>query len=106
MIMGNLTRDPEIRYTTKGTAIAELSLAINRTWTNDAGEKKEDVTFIECKAFGKTAETMGKFLKKGRPLFVEGRLDVEEWEDKETKKPRRRTVVIVEGFQFLGDKKD
>ena len=101
ILAGNLTRDPEMRYTPKGTAIAEIGLAINRTWISEAGEKKSDVCFVDCKAFGKPAETLSQYVKKGSPLLVEGRLDLEEWEDKESKKNRRKLTVIIEGFQFL-----
>jgi single-strand DNA-binding protein len=101
ILAGNMTRDPEMRYTPKGTAIAVFSLAVNRKWTTEAGEKKEDVCFIDCKAFGKSAETLAQYTAKGHPLLVEGRLDLEEWEDKETKKNRQKLSVVVEGFQFL-----
>ena len=103
ILVGNLTRDPETRYTPKGTAICQIGLAINRSWKTESGEKKEDVVFIDCKAFGKSAETLAQYTRKGRPLLIEGRLDVEEWEDKTSKEKRRKTVVIVESFQFLGD---
>ena len=75
--MGNLTRDPEVRYTPKGTAIANIGLAVNRTWTNENGEKKEEVTFVDIEVWGRQAETMGQYLSKGRPLFVEGRLKLD-----------------------------
>jgi len=101
ILAGNLTRDPETRYTPKGTAIAGFGLAINRTWTNEAGEKKEKVCFVDCKAFGKSAEILTQYVKKGNPLLVEGRLELESWEDKESKDKRQKLVVLVEGFQFL-----
>ena len=84
ILVGNLTRDPELRYTPKGTAIAKIGLAVNRVWTNEAGEKKEEVTFVDVDAFGKTAETIGQYLKKGRPILIEGRLRYQTWEDKQS----------------------
>ena len=74
LLMGNLTRDPEVRYTPKGTAIANIGLAVNRRWTTDAGEQKEDVTFVDVEVWGRQAETVGQYLSKGKPIFVEGRL--------------------------------
>ena len=100
--MGNLTRDPELRYTPKGTAIAKISLAINRVWTNDAGEKKEEVTFVEIDCFGRTAENVGQYMRKGRPMMVEGRLKLDQWDDKQTGQKRQRLGVIAETVQFLG----
>ena len=73
MIIGNLTRDPEIKYTPKGTAIADIGLAVNRNYTTDSGEKREEVTFIDVTLWGRVAEIVGEYCKKGRPLFVEGR---------------------------------
>lgn len=102
VLIGNLTRDPELIYTQKGTAIGSFGLAINRGWTDANGEKKEDVTFVDVKAFGKTAETIGQYMKKGAPMLVEGRLGVESWEDKQTSQKRSKTLVVVEQFTFLG----
>ena len=84
ILAGNLTRDPELRYTPKGTAIARIGLAINRTWKNEAGETKEEVTFVDVDAFGRQAEVIAQYMKKGRPLLVEGRLKLDQWEDKNT----------------------
>ncbi len=102
LLMGNLTRDPEVRYTPKGTAIANIGLAVNRTWTNENGEKKEEVTFVDVEVWGRQAETMGQYLSKGRPLFVEGRLKLDSWDDKETGQKRSKLKVVCEHFQFLG----
>ena len=102
MLMGNLTRDPEVRYTPKGTAIATIGLAVNRTWTTDAGEKKEEVTFIDVDVWGKQAETIGQYMAKGRPLFVEGRLKLDQWDDKESGQKRSKLKVVCENFQFIG----
>ena len=101
ILVGNLTRDPELRYTPKGTAIAKIGLAVNRTWTNEAGEKKEEVTFVDVDAFGKTAEIIGQYLKKGRPILIEGRLRLDQWDDKQTGQKRSRLGVVMESFQFL-----
>jgi single-strand DNA-binding protein len=101
ILVGNLTRDPELRYTPKGMAIAKLGLAVNRTWKNEAGESKEEVTFVDIDAFGKQAETIGQYLKKGRPILVEGRLRLDQWDDKQTGQKRSRLGVVLEGFQFL-----
>src|SRR3954471_12988896 len=102
ILAGNLTRDPELRYTPKGTAIAKFGLAINRTWKNETGETKEEVTFVDIDAFGKQAETLGKYMKKGRPILVEGRLRLDQWDDKQTGQKRSRLGVVLEAFQFLG----
>jgi len=102
ILMGNLTRDPELRYTPKGTAIAKLGLAINRYWTTETGEKKEEVTFVDVDVFGRTAENCGQFLRKGRPVLVEGRLRYEQWDDKQTGQKRSRLGVVAETVQFLG----
>jgi len=101
ILAGNLTRDPELRYTPKGTAIAKLGLAINRTWRNEAGETKEEVTFVDVDAFGRTAETIGQYLKKGRPILLEGRLKLDTWEDKQTNQKKSRLGVVLETFQFI-----
>lgn len=104
-LMGNLTRDPEVRYTPKGTAIANLGLAINRVWTTDTGEKKEETTFVDVEVWGKQAETIGQYMSKGRPIFIEGRLRLDTWDDKETGQKRSKLKVVCEGFQFLGGPK-
>jgi len=101
ILAGNLTRDPELRYTPKGTAIARLGLAINRSWTSESGEKKEEVTFVDVDAFGKTAEIIGQYFKKGRPILMEGRLKYDTWEDKQTNQKRSKLGVILESFQFM-----
>lgn len=102
ILVGNLTRDPELRYTPKGMAIAKIGLAVNRNWTTESGEKKEEVTFVDVDAFGRQAETLAQYMKKGSPLLVEGRLKLDQWDDKQTGQKRSKLGVIVEGFQFLG----
>ena len=101
ILIGNLTRDPELRYSPKGTAIAKVGLAVNRTWKTDTGEKKEEVTFIDCDLFGKTAENAGTYLKKGSQVFFEGRLKLDQWDDKQTGQKRSKLRVVLESFQFL-----
>src|SRR5437763_7427278 len=102
ILAGNLTRDPELRYTPKGTAIAKLGMAINRTWKNEAGETKEEVTFVDVDAFGRTAEVIAQYLKKGRPILMEGRLRLDQWDDKQTGQKRSRLGVVLESFRFVG----
>jgi len=104
MLMGNLTRDPEIKYTPKGTAIANFGIAVNRTYTPEGGEKREEVTFIDLEAFGRTAEVIGEYFKKGRPIFIEGRLKLDQWDDKTTGKKMSKLRVVVETFEFLGSR--
>lgn len=101
-LIGNLTRDVEVKFTPKGTAIGSFSLAINRVYTvGDSHEKKEEVTFVECSIFGKSAETLAQYAKKGDPLFVEGRLKQDQWQDKTTGDKRSKLAVVAESFQFL-----
>ncbi|MBT5708946.1 MAG: single-stranded DNA-binding protein [Verrucomicrobia bacterium] len=101
ILVGNITRDPELRYTPSGTAIAKLSLAVNRSWRTETGETREEVTFVDVDAFGKQAETIGQYLRKGRPILVEGRLKMDQWEDKQTGQKRSRLGVVLEVFRFL-----
>lgn len=102
ILVGNLTRDPELRYTPKGMAIAKLGVAINRSWTSDTGEKKEETTFVDVDVFGRTAENVGQYLRKGSSLLVEGRLRLDTWEDKQTNQKRSKLGVVAEFVQFLG----
>src|SRR5580698_7121650 len=104
ILAGNLTRDPELRYTPKGTAIAKISLAINRSWKSETGEMKEEVTFVDVDAFGRTAENIGQYFKKGRPILIEGRLKLDQWEDKQTNQKRSKLGVVMENFQFMDSK--
>ena len=103
MLIGNLTRDPEVRYTPSGRAVADIALAINRVWTNDAGQKQEDTTFVDVTLWGRQAELAQQYLTKGRGVYVEGRLQMDTWDDKETGKKRSRLKVIGETLQFLPD---
>jgi single-strand DNA-binding protein len=101
ILAGNLTRDPELRYTPKGTAVAKIGLAINRKWRSETGEMKEETTFVDVDCFGKTAETVSQYLKKGRPVLIEGRLRYETWEDKQSGQKRSKLGVVMESFQFI-----
>ena len=102
IIAGNLTRDPELRYTPKGTAVARITLAVNRTFTSgEGGEKKEEVSFVDVDVWGRQAEVISQYMKKGRPLLVEGRLKQDTWEDKNTKQKQSKLKVVLETFSFL-----
>ncbi len=101
ILAGNLTRDPELRYTPKGTAVCRFGLAINRNWTSETGEKKEEVTFVDIDAFGRQAEVVAQYMKKGRPFLVEGRLKLDQWEDKNTHQKQTKLKVVLEGFSFI-----
>jgi single-strand DNA-binding protein len=102
ILMGNLTRDPELRYTPKGTAVAKLGLAVNRSWRNAEGQQQDETTFVDVDAFGKQAETLGQYMQKGRPILIEGRLKLDQWEDKSTGQSRSKLGVILEKFSFVG----
>jgi single-strand DNA-binding protein len=104
MLLGNLTRDPEVKYTPKGSAVADIGLAVNRTYTTDGGEKREETTFVDVTMWGRQAEIAGEYLKKGRPLFVEGRLQLDTWDDKQTGQKRSKMRVVCENFQMLGSR--
>jgi single-strand DNA-binding protein len=106
ILAGNLTRDPELHFTPKGTAIANLNLAINRRFGGEDGQTNEEVTFVEATAFGKTAELIAAHLKKGRPMLIEGRLNLNQWNDKATGAKRSKLSVVVETFQFMDSKQD
>ena len=101
ILAGNLTRDPELRYTPKGVAIAKMGMAINRSWKTETGETKEEVTFVDVDAFGRQAEVIGQYMKKGRPLLVEGRLKLDQWEDKNTHQKQSKLKVVLESFSFI-----
>jgi len=101
-LLGNVTRDPEIRYTPKGSAVCDLGIAVNRNYTTDSGEKREEVTFVDVTLWGRTAEVASEYLKKGRPVFIEGRLQMDTWDDKQTGQKRTRLRVVAENMQLLG----
>ena len=101
MLIGNLTRDPQLSYLPSQTAVVEFGLAVNRKWRGKDGQDKEETCFVDCRAFGKTAETINKYLSKGRPVFVEGRLTFDSWQAADGSK-RSKHRITVENFQFLG----
>lgn len=105
-LIGNLTRDVELKYTPKGRAIADISIAVNRKWKDQDNQMVEETTFVDLTAFGKTAELAQQYLAKGSSCCFEGRLNLETWEDKTTQQKRSRMKVIIENMQFLGSKKD
>jgi len=100
-LMGNLTRDPELKYTPKGTAIVALGLAVNRVWSNEAGEKQEEVTFIDIEMWGRKGEVVAEHHKKGDPIFLAGRLKLDSWDDKTSGQKRYKLKVIAEDFEFI-----
>lgn len=104
MLMGNLTRDVELKSIQSGSQVAQFGLAINRKWAGSDGHTKEEVTFVDCSAWGKTAEAMAKYLAKGRPVFIEGRLKLDQWQDKQSGQNRAKLSVVVESFQFVDSK--
>jgi single-strand DNA-binding protein len=104
LLMGNLTRDPEVRYTPKGTAVTELGIAVNRIYAGESGEKREEVTFVDVTVWGRTAENVGEYLRKGRPVFIEGRLQLDSWEDKQSGQKRNKLKVVADNVQFLGSR--
>lgn len=106
ILLGNLTRDPEMRVTPGGMSICKFGLACNRVFTTKDGEKREEVTYVDIDAFGRQAETIAKYMSKGRPIFVEGRLKLDEWEDKNSGQKRSKLGVVLENFQFVGGRND
>ena len=100
MLMGNLTRDPELKQTPNNQHVAQIGLAINRRFKGRDGEMKDETAFVDCEAWGKTAETMSKYLSKGRPVFIEGRLKLDQWQDSQGNN-RSKLKVVVENFQFI-----
>jgi len=104
ILLGNVTRDPEIRYTPKGTAVTELGMAVNRVYSTDSGEKREEVTFVDVTLWGRTAEIAGEYLKKGRPVLIEGRLQLDTWDDKQSGQKRSKLKVVADGLQLIGSR--
>jgi len=104
MLMGNLTRDVEIRHTSGNSMVGSFGIAVNRKYKTQSGEQREEVNFIDCTAFGRTAEVMAQYLGKGRAVFIEGRLKFDQWDDKTTGAKRSKLSVIVENFQFVDSK--
>ena len=107
ILMGNLTRDPQVRYTPGGQAVSEIGLAVNRTWFDkNANQKKEEVTFVDVTLWGRTAEIAGEYLSKGRPVLIEGRLQLDQWDDRETGQKRSKLRVVAENLTMLGSRQD
>ena len=106
IITGNLTRDPELRSTPNGASVCSFSVAVNRTYRDASGEQKEDVSFIDCSAWGKLGEMISQYAKKGTGVLVSGRLDQRSWEDKTSGQKRSRVEIVVEDFNFTGSARD
>lgn len=104
LLLGNVTRDPEVKYTPKGTAVCQIGLAMSHVWKAENGEKREETTFVDVELWGRTAEVAGEYLRKGAPCHIEGRLKLDTWDDKETGKKRSKLKVVGEGLQLLGRK--
>ena len=100
MLMGNLTRDPELRYTPNNTAVTSVGLAVNRRWRNQQGESQEETTFVDCEAWGRQAEVINEYMRKGKPIYIEGRLRLDQWQDRDGNN-RSKLKIVVENFQFL-----
>jgi len=101
-LIGNLTRDPELKQTKSQTSVADLGLALNRVWTDESGERRDEVTFVDVTVWGRIAENAAKYLRKGRSVLVEGRLQMDSWQDAQTGQNRTRLRVVAETLQFLG----
>src|SRR3954467_13666445 len=104
ILLGNLTRDPEGRYTPKGSAVCDLGMAVNRVYTTDSGEKREEVTFVDVVLWARLAEIAGEYLKKGRPLLTEGRPQLDSWDDKQSGQKRSKLRVVGETRHLLGSR--
>lgn len=102
ILIGNLTRDPQVKQLPSNTTVADFGLAVTRKFRTQAGEEREETCFVDCTAFGKQAEVIGQYCQKGKQLFVEGRLKYDSWEDKQGFGRRSKVSVVVENFQFLG----
>ncbi|MEP6698923.1 MAG: single-stranded DNA-binding protein [Verrucomicrobiota bacterium] len=102
ILLGNVTRDPEIRYTPKGTAVTELGMAMNRVYSGEGGEKREEVTFVDVTLWGRTAEIAAEYAKKGRPVMIEGRLQLDSWDDKQSGQKRSKLKVVGESLHLIG----
>ena len=101
MLMGNLTCDVEIKHTGSNTAVGNFGIAVNRKYKTQSGEQREEVTFVDCEAWGRTAEVMAQYLAKGRSVLIEGRLKLDQWEDRNGGGKRSKLSVVVENFQFV-----
>ena len=107
VLVGNLTRDPEVRYITSGAAVSEIGLAVNRQWTDrNSNERKEETTFVDVTLWGRQAELCSQYLSKGSPVLIEGRLQLDQWEDQQTGQKRSKLKVVGEHMQFLSSRRD
>lgn len=107
ILVGNLTRDPQVRYTPSGMAVSDLGLAVNRSWFDkQTNQKKEEVTFVDVTAWGRTAEIAGEYLAKGKQVLIEGQLRMDQWDDKETGQKRSKLKVFCENLTMLGSRQD
>ena len=102
LLLGNLTRDPALKYTPNQQAVCEIGVAVNRKFKTASGEDREEVTFVDCTAWGKQAEVINQYMTKGKPIFIEGRLKLDQWEDKQGGGKRSKMTVVIENFQFVG----
>jgi single-strand DNA-binding protein len=106
ILLGNLTRDPQLKYLPSQTAVVEFGIACNRKFRTANGEDKEEVTFVDVTSFGKQAEVINQYFQKGKPIFIEGRLKFDSWEDKTSGTKRSKITVVIENFQFVGDNRN
>eukprot|EP00475_Leptophrys_vorax_P033803 TRINITY_DN53749_c1_g1_i2.p2 TRINITY_DN53749_c1_g1~~TRINITY_DN53749_c1_g1_i2.p2 ORF type:complete len:135 (-),score=10.74 TRINITY_DN53749_c1_g1_i2:24-428(-) len=107
ILVGNLTRDPQVKYTTGGTAVTEIGLAVSRQWFDkQSNQRKEETTFVDVTLWGRTAEIAGEYLAKGRPVLIEGRLQLDSWDDRETGQKRSKLRVVGENMTMLGSRSD
>lgn len=107
ILVGNLTRDPQVKYTTGGTAVTEIGLAVNRRWLDkQSNQWKDETTFVDVTLWGRTAEIAGEYLAKGRPVLIEGRLQLDTWDDRESGQKRSKLRVVGENMTMLGGKGD
>ena len=107
VLVGNLTRDPDVRQTPGGMSVTDLGLAVNRTWTDrNTNQKNEETTFVDITCWGRTAEIAGEYLSKGRAVLIEGRLKLDEWNDRESGQKRTKLKVVCENMQMLGGRSD
>jgi single-strand DNA-binding protein len=106
VILGNVVRDPDVRFTPQGVQVSDVSIALNHTWKDESGTKREEVTYVDCVFWSKLAEIAGKYLKKGSQVLISGRLHQDSWIDKNTGQKRSKIVVIAENLQMLGRRAD
>ena len=104
--IGNLTRDPELRVTPKGTAICQFGIAANKKWKDESGQEREDVCFVDVEAWGKQAETIAKHFSKGKPIYIHGALKLDTWEDKQSGQKRSKHKIVLASFEFIGGREE